>query len=186
MRSMSSIDKEFKSLIPPLKPEELAQLEQNILAEGIREPLCVWGDIILDGHNRYAIAQKYNLPFEVTRFDFADRETAKLWIINNQLGRRNLTPQQMAYLIGKRYEMEKSIQGGTGANQYTNNEQTGQNDLSAKLDTADRIANETGVSPKTVKRDAEYARAIDTIAEVAGAVICFYSSQKSIPLICTK
>ncbi len=40
----------FKHIIPPLTVDERAQLEQNILRDGIREPLVVWGDILIDGH----------------------------------------------------------------------------------------------------------------------------------------
>lgn len=101
------IDKEFKSLIYALGERELEQLETNILAEGIRDPLVVWSGILLDGHNRYAIAQKHGLSFKTVEIELPSRDAAKLWIIKNQLGRRNLTPQQMSYLRGKRYEMEK-------------------------------------------------------------------------------
>ena len=84
----------FKDLIPPLTDEEYKQLEANILSDGIREPIMVWGDIIIDGHNRYEIAQRHNLPFETKNKDFADETQAKLWIINNQFGRRNLSLYQ--------------------------------------------------------------------------------------------
>lgn len=157
------IDNEFKNLIPPLKTEELERLEKSILTEGIRDALIVWGDVLIDGHNRYAIANKHGLSYKTKALEFDGREDVVLWIINNQLGRRNLTPQQMSYLIGKRYEVEKKKKGGTGANQYT--EQIDQNDPSA---TADRISDETGVSAPTVRRDAKYSQAIDIIAETLG------------------
>ena len=67
------IDAEFKNLIPPLTDEELQQLEQNILSDGIREPLVIWNSTLIDGHNRYAIAQKHNLPFQTTEKNFDSR-----------------------------------------------------------------------------------------------------------------
>lgn len=84
------IDKEFQSLIPPLTVEEYEGLEKSILAEGCRDALVVWGDILVDGHNRYEICTAHNIPFETVQKDFASREDVKLWMIGNQLARRNI------------------------------------------------------------------------------------------------
>ena len=97
------IDKEFHALIPPLQPEELAQLEANILADGCRDPLVVWGNVLVDGHNRYEICTRHGLPFDVVQVDFADRDAAMDWMDANQLGRRNITPDQFTLLLGRRY-----------------------------------------------------------------------------------
>jgi len=157
------IDPEFKALIPPLTDKELEQLEQNILTDGIRDALVAWNGILLDGHNRLAIAQKHNLGYATTEIDLPERDAALLWVIKNQLGRRNLTPQQMSYLRGKRYEREKLTRAEAGAIGGLSKDQ---NDPC--LSTATRIAAETGVSAPTIKRDAKYACAIDKIAEVIG------------------
>ena len=61
---MLEIKEEFKKLIPPLTSEEFNQLEQNCLAEGIREAILTWNGFIIDGHNRYEIATKWNLDFQ--------------------------------------------------------------------------------------------------------------------------
>jgi hypothetical protein len=84
------------------------------------------------------------------------------WIERNQLGRRNLKPDQMSMLRGNIYRRAKKAHGGTGSNQYS--EQSGQNDRSAK--TAERIATQTGVSEKTVRRDAAFVAAVEAVAEV--------------------
>lgn len=89
------IDKEFKELIPPLSADEYSLLEENILKEGIRDPLVVWstpsGDILIDGHNRWEISAKHaGIRFETVKKEFKDREDVKEWIIRNQLGRRNI------------------------------------------------------------------------------------------------
>jgi 16S rRNA G966 N2-methylase RsmD len=93
-----TIDAEFQSLIPPLRPEELAQLEANVLADGIRDPLVVWDGVLIDGHNRYGLAQKHTLAYQVVQKDFADRDAAVLWIVYNQFGRRNLLTAARAEL----------------------------------------------------------------------------------------
>ena len=86
------IDAEFKALIPPLAPDELAQLEANIIKDGCRDPLVVWNGILIDGHNRHEICTRNGLPFETVQIQFESRTHARIWMRNNQAGRRNLTP----------------------------------------------------------------------------------------------
>ena len=89
------IDKEFNALIPPLAAGERSRLEENLIAaNGARDPLVVWDGVLLDGHNRYDICNRLGLPFKTTTLKekIETRDDAKLWIILNQLGRRNLPP----------------------------------------------------------------------------------------------
>ena len=104
MLEQLKIDPEFEKVIPPLTKDEYHQLEENILDDGrIMMPIAVWGDIIVDGHNRYRIAREYgDIPFSTTQLTFANRHEAIAWICKNQLGRRNLSDEQKAYLLGKR------------------------------------------------------------------------------------
>jgi hypothetical protein len=106
------IDTEFKALIPPLAPEELAQLEANIIKDGCRDPLVVWSGTLLDGHNRHDICTKHGIPFDTVEMEFADRDAAMDWMDANQLGRRNLTNDQRSYLRGRRYNRTKKSKGG--------------------------------------------------------------------------
>lgn len=98
------IDKEFEALIPPLSPEEFAQLEENCVRDGIRDPLVVWhvpngDDILIDGHNRWKIAAKHGgMHFEIERMEFDLRDDAKAWMLANQLGRRNLNTYNRSLL----------------------------------------------------------------------------------------
>ena len=85
------INPEFKALIPPLSPEEHNQLEQNILAHGCRDPIVLWRDTIIDGHNRYEICTKHDIKYKTIKLRLSGRDEAKLWILENQLGRRNIT-----------------------------------------------------------------------------------------------
>ena len=109
-----SVDPEFQSKIPPLTAEERRQLEANILEEGrLLNPLIVWKGIIVDGHNRFEILKGHpEIEYTVLEKEFAGREEAIVWICKNQLGRRNLTPEQRRYLVGKQYEAEKLAHGG--------------------------------------------------------------------------
>jgi len=85
------IDAEFKALMSPLSAEEYAQLEQNILAgKKCNDAILLWNGIIVDGMNRYAICAEHEIEFSVVDMSFDSREDVKIWIIENQLGRRNL------------------------------------------------------------------------------------------------
>ncbi|MDD5487032.1 MAG: MT-A70 family methyltransferase [Dehalococcoidales bacterium] len=152
------INPEFKNLISPLTPEEYAGLEKSIIEEGCRDPLSVWGDTIVDGHNRYEICHRHNIPFDFHVLKFPLPEDAIAWIINNQLARRNLTPEQRNYLIGKQYEERKKQVGRP-----------------AKLpqsegisETAEIMATEHKIGRATVERAAAFSRAVDAIAENVG------------------
>ena len=162
------IDPEFQGKIPPLTFEELNQLEANILRDGrIINPIIVWQGLIVDGHNRYTIAKKHpEIPFTVHEKDFASRYEAIIWICKNQLGRRNLTPEQKKYLIGKQYEAEKAlIPNEKGTNQYTSLV-GGQNDHQPKNEkTRGRIARETNTTDSFVRRAEHFAKGVDAAEE---------------------
>jgi DNA modification methylase len=89
---------ELESLIPPLSSEEFKQLERNVLEEGIREPLITWNGILIDGHNRYRIAQEHDMNYETLEKEFENINRVKEWMINNQFGRRNLSNYQRSVL----------------------------------------------------------------------------------------
>jgi len=86
------IDPTFQNLIAPLSEDEYNQLEENILAaQECRDTIKVWRGYIIDGHNRYTICKKHKIPYRVEKMRFASKSATKLWIAENQLGRRNLT-----------------------------------------------------------------------------------------------
>lgn len=159
------IDPEFESRIPPLTDTEYRQLEENILAEGmVLMPIIVWGDTIVDGHNRYKIAQAHpQIIYTVYEKDFDNRYEALAWICKNQLGRRNLTKVQMELLLGERYEAEKMAERFRG-NQYTSVRESGagQNDPREehRHQTRQKIADEAGVSEAAIKRYAQFAKGV--------------------------
>ena len=149
------IDQEFKSLIPTISEDELSGLEQSLLADGCRDELVVWGNTILDGHNRFSICEKHGIKYLVRYMDFPGRDAAKLWIICNQLSRRNLSTEQISYLRGLRYQIEKKDGGRPVNKPLQNEEDTGE--------TRKRLAREFNVSPSTIERDAKFAEAVDKL-----------------------
>ena len=178
------IDEEFRALIRPLTSEEYRLLEENILRDGCREPLIIWKDTILDGHNRYKICKRWDLPFKTTELQVSCREEAMSWICANQLGRRNLSEEMRRYLIGKRYEMEKQIQRNNNRPIWEPIKKPDGTELSAqelydagghlkhytvrmKNPTAERIGSEYHISHGTVEKYGRYSRAVDAISDVS-------------------
>ena len=147
------IDKEFESLIPPLSSEEFKQLEENCVAEGIRDPLVVWSvpsgdDILIDGHNRWKIAAKHGgIRFEVVKKKFQSRAEVITWIIKNQLGRRNIPMYVRAELALK---LKPVIAEKAKENQGTRNDICQKSDKS--IDTKKEIAKAAGVSHDTIHK----------------------------------
>jgi N6-adenosine-specific RNA methylase IME4 len=92
------IDPEFRALIPPLSDGERRQLEANLATNGCRDPLVVWNGMLLDGHHRYELCTANGWSFTTVEHACTDRDDAKVWIIQNQFGRRNLQPYQRAEL----------------------------------------------------------------------------------------
>lgn len=117
-----------------------------------------WPCVLLDGHNRFEICTENKVSFDVVKKEFTTRAEAEDWMDANQLGRRNLTPDAFKLLLGRRYNRTKKQQSGTGANQHV---QRGQSGPSAK--TADTLAEQHGVSARTVKRAGQFADAVDKL-----------------------
>jgi hypothetical protein len=86
-----TIHPELEMFIRPLSPEERAQLEANLLAEGCRDALIVWQEegILLDGHHRLQLCEQHGLDYRLAEVSLPDLDAAKLWIIRHQYGRRN-------------------------------------------------------------------------------------------------
>lgn len=144
------IDPEFKALIPPLAPEELAQLEANILADGCRDPLVTWRGILIDGHNRFAICSKHGLEFQTVQREFEDQSHVIEWIIRNQFGRRNLSAYERTKLA---LRLEEAIAGRAKANQIRSTEnRVLQKSAEQAIDTRQEIAKAAGVSHDTVAK----------------------------------
>jgi len=149
-----SINPELKSLIPPLTAEEFKQLETNVCQEGIREPIITWQGTIVDGHNRYELAQMYDLPFKVKEMAFASMEDCKEWMIRNQFGRRNLSNYQRSVLA---LELESVFKAKAKENLKSSGEMFGKGkQISAnpieKVETRQELAKVANVSHDTIAK----------------------------------
>jgi len=169
-----TVDNELKSYIRPLKEEEFEKLKESILIEGIRDPLVVWQGILLDGYHRYKIAQEHGLDYKTVEVELPDRDTAKEWILVNQLGRRNLTEQEASYYRGKLYSARKQSHGGDRKSSCQNVNLIG---------TAEELGSQYGVSERTIIRDEQFSKAVDKVANEIGeeARNAILSGQAKVP-----
>jgi len=106
------LDKDFQFLLPVLDEETFAGMEVDLLENGVRDAHVLWENILIDGYNRYTIAKKHGLEFKTVTLEFSSREEVKMWIIRNQVRRRNLTQLQLSYFRGLHYNSEKQLRGG--------------------------------------------------------------------------
>ena len=148
------ISKRLKDLLPSLTTEERKQLKANIEADGrVTDPILFWHDgkrsVVVDGMHRYPIAKSLGVPYMLEAIEIGDtHEEAELWILNRQLGRRNLlSPEAQRKLRGELYNRMKRKDGGHG------DQRSGCQIDTPKTDTAQNIAEKAGVSAATVKRD---------------------------------
>ncbi|MCL2425314.1 MAG: hypothetical protein FWD05_03145 [Oscillospiraceae bacterium] len=167
------IDEEFERILPKLDERTYAELEENILKYGCREPLVLWNGILIDGHNRYKILQKHDLSVNTIDMEFDSRDEVLIWIISTQIGRRNLNPLQLSFYRGLHYHADKRIvTNATGKNQYVEKEAESevvyQNDKQPKSpSTVSRLAEQYNVSTSTISRDYQLANAINAIGEIS-------------------
>ena len=150
------IDKEFQSLIPALTTDEYRGLEESILSEGCRDALVLWGDTLIDGHNRYSICKKHDIPFKTIQREFTDRNTAIEWIILNQFGRRNLPAHERARLALRLKpviaERAKEKQAEYFGNQYESGLPQKSAEVQKPIETREELAKVAGVSHDTIAK----------------------------------
>lgn len=156
-------DPDIQFMCPPLDSEAHALLEKSLKEKGCLNPVIYWEgpNVIVDGHNRDEICSRLKIPYERIPMHFDTKEDALNFVIDHQLGRRNLSDLQKSYLRGKRYLTEKKAAHRPSGSEVPQ-------DDGVKGETAKKIAEETGVSPATVERDAVLAEAIDELREKIG------------------
>jgi len=152
------IDPELNEVLPQLSDADYKSLEQSLLTDGFKgAPIMVWGDIIVDGHNRYEICNKHNIYYEVKEIEFASKEEAIIWMVRQQLGRRSLTPLQRIQIVEKyrpfykkKAEKNKSLNGGNKIAESENS--TTPLMKEEKIDVREKLAKDADVSTNTYSK----------------------------------
>lgn len=162
------VNEDLKAYIDPLTADEYAALERSLLAEGCRDALVLWGEILVDGHNRYGICQKHGLPFQtVQNTRFQSLQDVHLWMIDQHLGRRSVSDFQRGVLALRKREIlaERRSRAATPtavSADGTDDAATDAHDDAAPWADAPSAAGETGVrseaAPAPLSR-ADLARA---------------------------
>jgi hypothetical protein len=153
------VNEDLKAYIDPLTPEEHEALERSILAEGCRDALVLWGEVLVDGHNRYGICQKHGVPFQTVQNPrFQSLEDVHMWMIDQHLGRRSVSDFQRGVLALRKKEIlqERSARALAAAGSSDAETTTSGEALAAALD--DRQASDTG-SPAPLSSREAIARA---------------------------
>lgn len=157
----------LKKLLPAHRPEERAQLEANIKADGrVRDPILYWNDgkrnVVVDGMTRFEIVRGTAIPFKTEPVEFADYEAAELWILDHQLGRRNLLdPAAVRTIRGEMYNRLKRPDAGHG------DQKSGGQNVPPITEAAEEVAKKAGVSARTVKRDGARVAALNKLTKAA-------------------
>lgn len=166
------IDTEFQNLIRPLSGEERKELQESLSICGLLMPLVVWSHegktILVDGHNRLSLWKEFDgfgdFEFKTQELRFGNRDKVKEWIIKNQLGRRNLSPDDFKLLVGQLYnQRKKSVTNPEGIGGKSGKIVEGKN--CTQQTTAEQVAEETGVSPRTVKSAGKLAAKVEEIKQ---------------------
>jgi len=149
-----------------LAEEEFQGLEANILENGYDPafPIITWNGTIIDGHNRYNICISNGIEFKTAEKEFPSRSAVIMWIVDNQIQRRNINKRTRKFLIGIRYTEEKKT---VGENQYTSNSlnRVGSN---FPPSTAKKIGDQTGMSDRGVKDAEKFSQAVLAIVANTG------------------
>lgn len=101
-----TVNEELLAYIDPLTPEENEALERSLLAEGCRDALVLWGEVLVDGHNRHRICTQHGIPFNtVQNTRFTSIDDVHLWMIEQHLGRRSVSDFQRGVLALRRKDI---------------------------------------------------------------------------------
>lgn len=158
------IDPELKDLLPPLTDDEYKQLEKNIVTNGFDRnfPIMEWHGYIVDGHNRYSICKKHNIDYVVGTLAYETKEQVMEWMLDIQLGRRNLSPIQRIAVAEKyrpiyeKMAKENLSTGGRNGGLTTQNKPlVNLPNPSTSVNTSEKLAQIAGVSEKTYRMGAK-------------------------------
>ena len=140
---------EFQKVIRPLSTKENNDLEEGLKLNGCTHALIVWNNVLIDGHHRYAICKKHEIPFKTENIDFDSRNEAKIWIIKNQLGRRNISKYDKVVLTLKLKDMIHDL---ALKQQMRKPKSVSQNSVKQKIDTQKELAKMADTSHDTIMK----------------------------------
>jgi polyhydroxyalkanoate synthesis regulator phasin len=146
-----TVNDELLAYIDPLTTDEHDALERSLLAEGCRDALVLWGEVLVDGHNRYRICRKHGIPFNtVQNTVFRSLDDVHLWMIEQHLGRRSLSDFQRGVLALRKKSILADRAPSSGGDASTNPSPTPAPVLPEPRLTRDAIAKEARISSNAI------------------------------------
>jgi transcriptional regulator with XRE-family HTH domain len=153
------INNKFKDLIPPLDFEEYENLRESLKNEGCRDSIIVWNGVIVDGHNRYELCKELRIPFNAFEKSFESEDDVLLWIMKNQLSRRNLCDVErgrlalkMKDIIATRARENKVISGGDRKSEGTKSLVSNLTEAILPIRTRKELAKIAGISEGSLSK----------------------------------
>ncbi|BDD07096.1 hypothetical protein [Aureibacter tunicatorum] len=164
---------ELQDLLPRLTVSEKKKLEQNLLKQGIIDPLVIWqrkdeSPVLLDGHNRFSIASEHNLDFPIKTLEFDSIDDVKNYMLDLQMGKRNLIKWQVSYFRGMKYARMKNTAGGEREGAGRKKDGNISNELVSSntgIDLLDQYASEFGIGRATLNRDYNFYLGVEALPE---------------------
>ena len=147
----------FQSVVPDYSEDVQDEVNQDD-----------WPCMLIDGHNRHEICTRNEVYFENVEIEFDSRDDAKIWIIKNQFGRRNLQPYTRTNLA---LLLEPLIAAKAKQNQGTRTDLCQKSDKGSEpIDTKKEVAKAANVSHDTVAKVKIINKAVDA-GKVAPEVV---------------
>ena len=88
-------------MFPLLKDAEFHELVEDIRKHGLREPISLFEQKIIDGRNRERACIKAGVEPRYRSIEFDNHDAAAAYVISKNICRRHLTPKQKRALIEK-------------------------------------------------------------------------------------
>lgn len=169
-----SENKEFEFLIQPRPETYTDKLAEDIVDHGCTTSIKVWQNYIIDGHLRYEICKKWEVPFHIKILSFHSENEAISYLCDQQLKRNDLTKEYQRYLLGRQFRADLEIAIRKCMEEYPDQELNSYGQVSQKYVRKYEVAEKVGVkhnlcSTTIIKYDL-YARCLDDIRSLESDV----------------
>lgn len=140
---------EIANIYPEVSGEQEVSLEADLVDHGVRDPLVAIGDEIIDGKNRYRLAKKHGLLFDVEQFRGTPLQ-ALAFARSKNAERRHMSSSQRAAAAVKALRLKVKYSGRLGG------------------DSAEKVATDAGTNKpylfKALKLDEQSPKLLERVA----------------------
>lgn len=165
-----SQNKEFEFLIQPRSETYINELTENIISHGCTMPVEVWENYIIDGHLRYEICKKWEVPLRIKQLSFCSENEVFAYLCSLQLKRNDLTNEYQRYLLGRQFRADLGTASSRYMEEHPEHKLNSYGNVSQKYVKKYDIAAKIGIlhnlcSTTIIKYDT-YARALDHVRSI--------------------